>query len=52
MVEKFQETFALPEEAKRRNGERVWGLLERVRGLERGMWDRDGAREDLGGFKG
>lgn len=53
MVEKFRETFALQEEAKRRNGERVWALLKRVRGLERGSWDQEeGAREDLGAVKG
>ncbi|KAA6415572.1 MAG: hypothetical protein FRX48_00288 [Lasallia pustulata] len=36
MLEKFCETFALQEEAKRRNAERVRGLLERVGRLEGG----------------
>lgn len=48
MVERFQETFQLQEQAKKRNGERVRGLLERVRLLEKSSWDRADAKEDLG----
>jgi hypothetical protein len=48
MVEKFRETFELQEEAKEMNGVRVRGLLERVRELEKGCWDRPDAREDFG----
>jgi len=48
MVQKFQETFALQEEAKARNGRRVRELLGRVEKLERGNWDREGAVEDMG----
>ena len=52
MLEKFRETFALQEEAKRTNGERVRGLLERVQRLERETWDREDAREDMGSAGG
>jgi hypothetical protein len=48
MVEKFRETFELQEEAKEKNSERVRELLERVRELERGCWDRPDAKEDFG----
>lgn len=48
MVEKFQETFKLQEGAKQRNSARVKGLIERVRQLETGSWDRADAKEDLG----
>jgi hypothetical protein len=48
MINKFQETFKLQEEAKEKNSERVRGLLERVRGLEQGSWDRLDAKEDFG----
>ena len=52
IVEKFRETFALQEEAKRTNSERVRGLLERVQRLERETWDREDAREDMGSAGG
>ena len=48
MVEKFQETFQMQEEAKQRNEQRIRDLLERVRGLERESWDRADAVEDVG----
>jgi hypothetical protein len=48
MVDKFQETFKLQEEAKENNSRRVRGLLHRVRTLEQGSWDREGAKEDFG----
>jgi hypothetical protein len=48
MINKFQETFKLQEQAKEKNSERVRGLLERVRGLEQGSWDRADAKEDFG----
>lgn len=49
MIEKFQDTFELQEQAKEMNGERVRVLLERVKELEKVSWDRVGAKEDLGG---
>ncbi|XP_014561775.1 hypothetical protein COCVIDRAFT_33382 [Bipolaris victoriae FI3] len=48
MIEKFQETFNLQEQAKARNSGRVKGLLDRVRALEKGSWDRPDAKEDFG----
>ena len=48
MLEKFQETWEAQEEAKRRNGNRVRLLLERVQKLENESWNREGAKEDLG----
>ena len=48
MVEVLQETWRLQKEAKRTNGERVNGLLDRVRKLETDSWDREGAVEDMG----
>jgi hypothetical protein len=48
MVDKFQETFDLQEQAKERNGNRVRTLLGRVRELEKSSWDRPGAVEDFG----
>lgn len=52
MVEQFQRTFALQEGAKKRNEGRVRELLERVEGLEKKSWDREGAVEDMGGGAG
>lgn len=49
MIEKFTEIFDEQERVKETCGRRVEGLLERVRGLEKGSWDREGAVEDLGG---
>lgn len=48
MADVFQETWRLQEEAKRVNSERVWGLLDKVRLLEKESWDRPDAVEDLG----
>jgi hypothetical protein len=48
MVERFQETFQLQEEAKRKYGGRVIELIESVRQLEKGSWDRADAKEDMG----
>ncbi|KAI4633510.1 hypothetical protein J4E80_000876 [Alternaria sp. BMP 0032] len=48
MIQKFQETFNLQEEAKEKNSNRVRGLLDRVRQLEKGSWDRPDAKEDFG----
>lgn len=48
MVDSFQETWRLQEEAKRTCGDRVRGLLDRVRELEKDSWDRADAKEDLG----
>ncbi len=48
MIEKFRQVFEMQEQTKERNGQRVRELLERVRGLEKGSWDRVGAVEDLG----
>jgi len=51
MAETFKETWRLQEEAKKRNSERVDGLLDRVRALEKDTWDREDAVEDLGSAK-
>jgi hypothetical protein len=48
MIEKFQETFDLQEQAKEMNGERVRTLLDRVQQLEKDSWDKPGAVEDFG----
>jgi hypothetical protein len=48
MIDKFQETFKLQEQTKELNSERVRGLLERIRDLEKNCWDREGAKEDFG----
>lgn len=48
MIDKFRETFEMQEQAKEKNGQRVQGLLERVRRLEQGSWDKEGAVEDIG----
>jgi hypothetical protein len=48
MAEAFQNTFKEQEEAKRKNGDRVRGILERVRDLEVKSWDREGAEEKFG----
>ncbi|KAI8939694.1 hypothetical protein NX059_003451 [Plenodomus lindquistii] len=48
MVNEFQKTFELQEQAKERNSRRVTELLERVRDLEKNSWDRPDAVEDLG----
>lgn len=48
MINKFREIFEMQEQTKKKNGERVKELLDRVRRLEQGSWDREGAVEDLG----
>ena len=48
MVDKFQEVFALQEEARDRQGKRVQQVLEQVRQLEKSSWDRSDAAEDMG----
>lgn len=48
IVEQFKETFRLQEEAKRKNGDRVKYLLDRVREIEQASWDRPDAQEDFG----
>jgi hypothetical protein len=48
MLEKFQQTFEMQEQAKEKYSARVRGLLERVERLEKESWDREGAVEDLG----
>lgn len=48
MVEKFKETWALQEQAKKTYGSRVTDLIRRTRELEKGSWDRPDAVEDLG----
>ncbi len=48
MVDKFRETYELQLQAKKENGDRVKGLLDRVRSLEESSWDRPDAKEDLG----
>lgn len=48
MIQKFQETFRLQEEAKEKNRNRVRVLLDRVRELEKSSWDRPDAKEDFG----
>lgn len=48
MLDVLQHTWTLQEEAKRFNSERVSGMLDRVRQLEKSSWDREGAVEDMG----
>jgi hypothetical protein len=48
MIDKFRETFDLQEQAKEKYGARVRTLLDRVRQLEKGSWDRPDAIEDVG----
>ena len=48
MVEKFQETFKLQEEARGRNERKARDLLDRVKRLEKESWDREDAVEDMG----
>ena|SRR3712207_6617386 len=52
MIERFQETFKLQEQAKAENGRRVRALLDRVRALEKSSWDRPDAKEDFGSGAG
>ena len=48
MVRRLQETFDLQEEAKQKYGNKALGLVQRVRELEKGSWDRPDAKEDFG----
>lgn len=48
MVDKFRETYELQLQAKKENGDRIRGLLDRVRSLEKSSWDRPDAKEDHG----
>ena len=48
MVTKFRETFELQEQSKTRNERRVRDLLHRVQRLEKQVWDRPDAVEDMG----
>lgn len=48
MVKKFQDMFALQEQAKETYGNKVQDLIRRVRKLEQNSWDRPGAKEDFG----
>lgn len=48
MVDKFQETFDLQEQAKEKYGNRVRTLLDRVQDLEKSSWDSPDAVEDIG----
>ncbi|KAL6707372.1 hypothetical protein ACN47E_004151 [Coniothyrium glycines] len=52
MVEKFQQTFNLQEQAKLRYSERVNALLARTEALEKNSWDRPDAKEDFGSVAG
>lgn len=48
MREAFVETWELQERERREQGARVGEVLRRVRELERGSWNREGAVEDMG----
>ncbi|CAO2656210.1 Nn.00g050130.m01.CDS01 [Neocucurbitaria sp. VM-36] len=48
MMDKFRETFELQEQMKEHCSSRVKTLLDRVRQLEKGSWDRRDAKEDFG----
>lgn len=48
MLEVMQETWRLQQEAKRINGQRIAGILDRVQKLEKESWDQAGAVEDMG----
>ncbi|KAF2400093.1 hypothetical protein EJ06DRAFT_530848 [Trichodelitschia bisporula] len=52
MLSAFETTWDLQEKRREEVLERVRGLTERVRELERGSWDREGAVEDMGSAKG
>lgn len=44
----FQDVWRRQEEETREARQRIWELVKRVEGLEKGTWDRPGAVEDLG----
>ena len=48
MVDQLIKTFDLQEQSKIRNERRVRDLLQRVQRLEREVWDRPEAVEDMG----
>jgi hypothetical protein len=48
MAEAFMETFNLQEAARKRNTERILGLLAEVERLEKETWNRQDAKEDMG----
>jgi hypothetical protein len=48
MLEQLEQTFDLQELSKSENSNKVRGLLDRVRALERQTWDREDAEEDFG----
>ncbi|KAL9632790.1 MAG: hypothetical protein Q9204_003644 [Flavoplaca sp. TL-2023a] len=48
MLEQFDQTWRAQEEAKRVNTVKASELVERVRRLEEGSWDKEGAVEDVG----
>ncbi len=48
MLDVFRETYELQEKTAAVNGERVRRLTKRVQALEKGSWDREGAKEDFG----
>lgn len=48
MVQKLQQTFDLQEQAKETFGNKVMGVMRRVRELEKSSWDRPDAKEDFG----
>lgn len=48
MLNKFRETFELQEKSKKLNERRVRDLLQRVQRLEKQVWDRPDAVEDMG----
>lgn len=48
MMEKLGETFELQEQSRIRNERRVRDLLQRVQRLEKQVWDRPDAVEDMG----
>lgn len=48
MVEKFRETVEEQNRSQRQNDRRIRDLLQRVQRLERQVWDRPNAVEDVG----
>lgn len=48
MLDEFGKTFELQEQSKIRNERRVRNLLQRVQSLERQVWDKPDAMEDMG----
>ena len=48
VVDQFRKTFELQEQSKTRNELRVKDLLQRVQRLEKQVWDRPDAVEDMG----